>query len=134
MLSRSLIALALAASVFSSSPAEASEWSSDFSNSSITATIGRRGHRVSTRRYAPRKEWVAGCYVLENRRVWVRGAKRNVYVAPVYRTRYDECGRAYEVLISAGHYEVVRDPGCYEIRRVRVWKPGFWRVIQHSGC
>lgn len=135
MLSRSLIALALAlaASIFSSSSAEASQRSLDFSSRSISASIGQRGHRVSRRRRAPRKQWVAGHYVHENRQAWVPGAQRSVYVEPVYRTRYDEHHQPYEVLIAAGHYREVHDAGHYKIRRVRVWKPGFWRVIQHSG-
>jgi len=132
MLSRSLLALALAAAAFSSAPVEAGEWSLDFSSSSVSANIGRRGHRVSTRRYAPRKVWVAGCYVNENRRTWVAGAQRRVYVQPVYRTRYDSCGRSSRVLISDGYYEVVRDRGYYENRRVRVWRAGFWRVTRRS--
>ncbi len=137
MLSRSspaLSVLALLAMTFASTPAQASEWSADFSNGSISASVGRRGHRVSNRRYAPRKVWVAGRYVLEKRRVWVAGTKRKVYVEPVYETRYDDCGRAYQVLICEGHYRVIRDPGCYEIRRVRVWRPGFWRVTRRSDC
>ncbi len=134
MLTRTLLSVALSLMAFSSAPAQASDWNIDFSKRSISVNVGNRGHRVTTRRYAPRKVWVPGRYEMEQQRVWVEGQTRQIYVPPVYETRCDYRGRAYQVQISAGHYRVVRDPGCYEFRRVRVWKPGFWRVTHNSDC
>ena len=130
MSSKALLLLALSLPAFSAQSAHAQEWSVDFSNRSVTVQATSRGHRVTARTCAPRKVWVPGRYEVQMRKVWVEGHNRKVWVEPVYETRFDACGRPFRVLIAEGHYRLVREPGCYQNRRVKVWRPGFWRVTQ----
>lgn len=55
-------------------------------------------------------------------RVWVPGACERVWVEPVYATRYDPCGRAYQVCVRAGYWNTIQHPGHYEERSHRVWR------------
>lgn len=79
-------------------------------------------------RAVPRQVWVPGRYEEVEQRVWVEGGERTEWVAPRYETRFDECGRPTSVLVRAGYWNTVRDPGHFELRRVRVWVEGFWRT------
>ena len=66
------------------------------------------------------------CEVPEYRieRVWVAGCERRVWVPAKYEYRYDSyCRTTRRVLVRAGHYHTVRDPGHWESRRVRVYSP-----------
>lgn len=130
MSSRALFILLLTVPFIVAQEARGGEWSVDYANRSVTVRASSRGHRVTTRTCAPRKVWVPGRYEIQMQKVWVEGRTRKVYVEPVYETRFDSCGRAYQVLIAEGYYRLVRDPGCYQNRRVMVWRPGFWRVTQ----
>ena len=133
-LKRSMLPLA-ALVLLLSAPVEAqrSTWSADFGTRSVSVRYSKRGHRVTTRRYAPRKEWVPGRYVNECQRVWVEGIKRKVYVEPIFEIRYRACGTSYEVQVDGGYYKTVYEPGHFENRWVKVWKPGYWRVIHGRG-
>ncbi len=76
---------------------------------------------------APARVWVEGRWETRVERVWVEGCERRVWSPARFETRWDSCGRRVQVLVSAGHWTVVRDPGRYEQREVRVWVPGYWR-------
>lgn len=98
-------------------------------------TIGARYQRSGSRAHTgPRqrgfgnygKRWVPGHWAIESQRVWVPGQSSQVWVPPVYGTHYDECGLPVQVLVKAGYYKTVTQPGCWTTKRVRVWKPGCW--------
>ena len=72
------------------------------------------------------KRWIPGHWTVESQRVWQPGATKQVWVPPVYATHYDECGLPFQVLVQAGHYKTVTEPGCWTTKRVRIWKPGCW--------
>ena len=72
------------------------------------------------------RQWVSGRVEIVHERVWVPGCSRRVWVQPVYRTQYDQCGNPVQILVAQGHYEVVQDRGRYEIRPRRVQRPGRW--------
>ncbi|MBL8860709.1 MAG: hypothetical protein JNK02_01755 [Planctomycetes bacterium] len=57
-------------------------------------------------------------------RVWVPGRTERVWVAPVYETRYDACGRPIQVCVRAGWWSTVQHPGHWEERRTKVWRNG----------
>ena len=84
--------------------------------------------RGYTRRESVRQVWVPGHYELVQRRVWVPGAYRQVWVPPVYETRYDYFGRPFQVLIMPGHHVTVQDPGHWEYRDERVWRDPHWEI------
>lgn len=92
---------------------------------------GRGGVRVSpVRVHQPlRRTWVPGRYETVQERVWAPGASRKEWIEPVYETRYDSCGRPYRVLVSAGRWCVVQDPGHYEIHCRDVFVPGHWETV-----
>ncbi|MEO0650344.1 MAG: hypothetical protein AAFZ65_06670 [Planctomycetota bacterium] len=56
-------------------------------------------------RYGQR--WVPGHWTVESQRIWQPGQSRQVWVQPVYATRYDECGVPYQVLVKAGYYKTI---------------------------
>lgn len=59
--------------------------------------------------------------VYRTERVWVPGCERRVWVPAQYEYRYDRyCRVSVRVLVRAGHYHIVRDPGRWEYRRVRI--------------
>ena len=72
------------------------------------------------------RHWVPGCFEVVNERVWVPGCSRKVWVQPVYRTQYDECGNPVQILVSPGHFDVVQGQGHYEVRSRRVQRAGHW--------
>ncbi|MEM7308530.1 MAG: hypothetical protein AAF682_17745 [Planctomycetota bacterium] len=96
---------------------------------SIHATVGnvRVGYRTPRRVCAPRKVWVPGRYDTVTRQVWIPGGKEKVWIEPLYQTRYDECGRPYQVLVRDGYWTVRQLPGYYETRCEQVWVPGYWK-------
>lgn len=80
--------------------------------------------------YAPKpapRVWVPGHYEVRCEKVWVEGPEERVYVMPVHETRYDKCGRAYQVELRSGYWMTVKQPGRFEERRVRTWVPGHYR-------
>ncbi len=56
-------------------------------------------------------------------RTWVAGTITQVWVPPIYQTRYDACGRATQVCVRAGYWDTRQTPGYYEDRTRRVWCP-----------
>jgi hypothetical protein len=76
----------------------------------------------------PRRVWVPGRYETVEQRVWVEGGERREWIPARYETRYDECGRPTSVLVRQGHWKTECDPGHFELRAVRVWVEGYWRV------
>ncbi len=76
---------------------------------------------------APRRAWVPSAWVTVHKQVWVPGTVQKVWVPAVYETRYDACGKAYQVLVCAGHWEHVTSPGHYETHPVQVWQAGHWK-------
>jgi hypothetical protein len=77
------------------------------------------------------KVWVPAHTGLVAKKVWVPGATEQVWVAPVYETRYDHCGKPYTVLVCAGYWKSVHKPGCYVTQHVPVHYPGHWKA---GGC
>jgi hypothetical protein len=92
--------------------------------SSVSLTLG-----LPAPHCAPARVWVEGCYEVRVERVWVDGCERQEWVAPCYETRWDSCGRRVKVLVRAGYWRTVREPGRFENREVRVWRPGYWREV-----
>lgn len=78
------------------------------------------------RTYGHARVWVPGCYETVLRRVWVPGGVRRVYEEPRYELRTDSCGNPVRVLVCHGGWRTKYVPGCYETKRVRVWRPGHW--------
>ena len=76
---------------------------------------------------APVRVWVPGHFEVLKQTVWVPGSSRQVWIAPAYATRFDACGRAYQVCSRPGHWRTITEPGRYETRRVRAWIDGYWR-------
>ena len=83
-----------------------------------------RGHRSDGRHGSRDKQFILsfGSHrrvphrVIYTRRVYVPGYHEKRWIEPIYETRYDSCGRAYEVLIREGCYERIWVPGHYETR------------------
>jgi hypothetical protein len=71
--------------------------------------------------------WVPGYYEIRYADVWVPGPSRQVWVEPVYDTCRDPCGNTTRVIVRAGYYQWVQDPGHYETREIRVWVPGHYQ-------
>lgn len=88
---------------------------------SLRLSLGRSPAR------APARVWVEGRWESRFERVWVEGCERRVWSPARFETRWDSCGRRVQVMVSPGHWRIVRDPGRYEQREVRVWVPGRWR-------
>lgn len=77
---------------------------------------------------APRRVWMPGHYQVVQRKHWVPGSHRQVWVPARYETRYDWCGRRYTVLVSPGHYQTIQDPGHWEYRSEKVWIEAHWET------
>ncbi len=75
---------------------------------------------------APARVWIPAHYETVCQQVWVAGCTRQVWVEATYETRYDHCGRAYQVMTCPSHWATVQDPGHYETRNVQVWVEGRW--------
>ena len=74
----------------------------------------------------PRRCWVPGHYETRCTEVFVPGCIRQVWVEPVYDTCVDPCGNGTRVLIRAGYFRTIQEPGRYETRYVQVWVPGYY--------
>ena len=68
----------------------------------------------------------AGCWEWREERVWIEGYESRVWVQPVYETRYDHCGRRYQVIVRAGYWQTVCEPGHWEVRKHKVWVPNYY--------
>jgi hypothetical protein len=96
----------------------------------VGVVIGSRGVQVSAGYherqrapvYSPRPV-SSGRWETRTERVWVPGASRKVWVPPIYRTRYDHCGHAYQVQVRPGYWDTIQEQGCWEHRDTRVWVP-----------
>lgn len=100
---------------------------------SLSLELGARSpRRERMGRYAPRRQygsrltWVSGHYENVERRVWVPGACRREWVAPVYESRCGYDGRPRQVLVRAGYWTTIQEPGHYVTRCEQVWVPGCW--------
>ena len=90
------------------------------------ASSRRSSGYVSPRCPTPTRVYVKGHYETVQHKVWIPAAKQSVWYEPIYETRYDSCGRAYSVLVQAGHSAWVTTPGHYEYQPQRVWITGRW--------
>ncbi|MEZ6013502.1 MAG: hypothetical protein R3F49_00180 [Planctomycetota bacterium] len=85
----------------------------------VNAGYRERGRQPVVRhRPEPAGRWETRC-----ERVWVPGAIRKVWVPPIYATRYDHCGRPYQVEVRCGFWDTIQEQGCWESRETRVWVP-----------
>lgn len=135
----STVASGLALAALLASPAAAqrrSEWQIGFGkqtgNAHVGVTVGSHGVQVSAgirERHCPPPvarpcppppsgHWETRC-----ERVWVPGPVRKVWVPPLYETRYDHCGRPYQVEVRCGFWDTIQEPGYWEQRETRVWVP-----------
>ena len=64
-----------------------------------------------------------------NEKVWIPDSKEKIWVDSVYATHHDEYGRPYQVLVEAGHWDVVYHPGYWGVQPKKVWIPGFWKTV-----
>ncbi len=87
----------------------------------IAATVQPLGWRQGARRDVPRgvcqPVYRNGYWKTVVDRVWCEGRYRIEHIPARYATRFDECGRPYQVLIS---------PACER----RIWVPGYWDNVQ----
>ncbi len=85
--------------------------------------LARRG--LAKGRFGKRRFWgrqqSTGYFRVVSERVWVPGPRRRVFVPARYGYRLDWCGRRVRYCIAPAHYEIVQDPGCWQIQRRRVW-------------
>lgn len=93
----------------------------------VTYSGGERGYQRDSSFCPPPRVWTPGHYETRCERVWVEGAREQVWVPARYEWRHDSCGRAYQVCVSPGYWRTVCAPGHYEARQVRVWVEGCWR-------
>lgn len=70
--------------------------------------------------------WVPGHYESREERVWVPGECRRVWVEPIFEWRRDYRGCRQRVLVRAGYWRSIEEPGHYETRRFQVWVEGYW--------
>jgi len=127
MLTRSTFFLStLAALTLISADAGAGGLSIGFSKHGKHSSVGVQiGFPACSPRPAPpqyRGHWET---VVE--RVWVPGSCERVWIAPVYETRYDSCGRAFQVCVRAGFWDTIQHPGHYEDHSRQVWRAAGWR-------
>jgi hypothetical protein len=82
---------------------------------------------------APRPVWIPGHYENVERRVYVPGCARQVYVPAVYgdRTWRDYCGRLHveRVQTCPATWRTVQDPGHWQCVTERVWVEGSWTKV-----
>jgi hypothetical protein len=76
--------------------------------------------------YSSSRVWVPGHYETIDQRVWVPGRAERVWIEPVYELAIGPCGTRVRILLSAGHWRTIHHPGHYELRPVRVYRPGCW--------
>ena len=93
---------------------------------------GNHGLILARGSYSSSRVWIPGRYEIVEERVWIPGCDERVWVEPVYELRSCAYGAAYRVLVCAGHFEIRRSPGHFELRSARVWRPGYW--IARGAC
>jgi hypothetical protein len=74
----------------------------------------------------PQKVWVPGAWSLHKQQVWLPGATQKIWHAPAFETRFDLCGKSFQVQLSPGYYETVHAPGRWTWQSQRVWSPAHW--------
>jgi len=72
--------------------------------------------------------WVPGRWVVEERRVWVPGRRERVWSPPLFETRFDACGRSFRFQVRPGGFRTVQQPGRWETRAERAWRPAHWEL------
>jgi len=100
-----------------------------FHNRHVNVALGFRTHHRHhryRRAYRCTRYWVPGHYEVVERRVYVPGYQRRIYEPARYGFRIDACGFRVRYRIRAGGYRIIRTPGHYEIRRERVYYPGYY--------
>ncbi|MDZ4774877.1 MAG: hypothetical protein SGI72_17270 [Planctomycetota bacterium] len=75
-----------------------------------------------------RREWIPSHYETVSEQVFVPGREERVFVPARYEWRHDSCGRPFQVLACAAHYETRCTPGHYATVTRRVWVEGGWRM------
>jgi len=93
---------------------------------SVSTRFGNARSYSRTGRSCSRRAWIPGRFENVRKRVWVAGGVRRQWIPDRYETRYRECGTTYRVLVQAGHWTYVEEPGRWSTRVVRVWRPGHW--------
>lgn len=96
---------------------------------SISTRFGNPRSYSRSRSYGnscQRRTWIPGRWESVPQRHWVEERVHRRWVPDRYETRHQPCGTPYRVLIQAGHWAVVREPGYWTTRHVRVWRPGHW--------
>jgi hypothetical protein len=76
--------------------------------------------------YAASRAWIPGHYETLHERVWVPGWTERIWIEPAFEWRRGPCGARFRVQVCAGYWRSVHHPGHYEIRAIRVWRPGYW--------
>ncbi len=89
---------------------------------------GSIGIQIGYPNYAPAScpPQYGGHWETVNDRVWIAGACEQVWIQPVYETRWDSCGRPYQVCVRAGYWSTVQHPGHWEERPRQVWRNAGW--------
>lgn len=126
MLTRSTFFLStLAALTLISADAGAGGLSIGFSKHGKHSSVGVQiGFPACSPRPAPPQ--YGGHWETVVERVWVPGSCERVWIAPVHETRYDSCGRAYQVCVRAGFWDTIQHPGHYEDHSRQVWRAAGW--------
>lgn len=70
--------------------------------------------------------WVPGHYECREERVWIAGECRRVWVEPIYAWRSDYRGCRQRIVVRAGYWETIQEPGHHETRKFQVWIEGHW--------
>ena len=94
--------------------------------STTYASPGPWGAHGYTGGYVLSRVWVPGQFEIVHQQVWVPGCTQRVWVEPVYGRRVGVCGNHFRVLLRAGYWKNVYQPGHYETRSERVWRAGHW--------
>ena len=120
------IGAAIVLSLFFVSPALAGHDSAPGPSRSVPCR--RCGHAVE-------KIWVPGRWDVRRKRVICEPAHyETTYVAPTYETRYESCGRPYQVLTGTGGYRKIWVPRRCEWRKRKLWVPGYWKPVRAHKC
>ncbi len=92
----------------------------------------RRTPRPRYERYrrapVPQRVYVPGRYEIVRQRVWVAGATHQQWTPAQYETRFDVFGNPCQVLVRAGYYHTIQDPGYWDYRDQRIWVAAHWQV------
>ena len=80
-----------------------------------------RGHR-----HHAACRYVDGRYETALHRTWVPPRAHEVWVEPKLEVWFDSCGTRHTRVLRAGYVDVRHEPGRWEVREERVWRPGGW--------